>query len=94
MHVMIAAALLVLTPPLTGVAILLFDVAHPPYQRSTLALGMTVLLAAFALGTLGAASALLDGRQPFFPYLVVTGLPALIVIRMMQLELSRTTTPP
>jgi hypothetical protein len=89
LHVFVAAFVLTLTPPMTGVAIMVFDVAHPPYVRSTLALGTVVLLIATALAGLGSASAILDGRQPFFPYLVLTGLPAATVARMMHMELSR-----
>jgi len=89
LHVFFAAFVLTLTPPMTGVAIIVLDVAHPPYTRSTLALGTVILLIATALAALGSASAILDGRQPFFPYLVLTGLPAATVARMMHLELNR-----
>jgi hypothetical protein len=44
---------------------------------------------ATVLASLGSASAILDGRQPFFPYLLLTGLPALTVARMMHLELNK-----
>ena len=91
MHVFYATFILALTPPMTGTAIFLFAVELAPRIRSTLALGTVVLLGALALAALGTASALIDGRQPFFPYLVITGLPALTVARMMQLELQRTT---
>lgn len=92
MHVFIAISILALTPPMTGAAIILFDVAHPPRIRSTLGLGMTVILSAFAFGMLGVSAALIEGRQPFFPYAVVTGLPALTVARMMQIEVKRQVT--
>jgi hypothetical protein len=87
MHIHFAIAMLLLIPPLTGIAIILLDRAYSPRLRSTLALGTTVLLAALSLAILGLASAVLDGRQPFIPYLVITGVPALTVARMMHLEL-------
>jgi hypothetical protein len=86
MHVHIAVGILLVIPPVTGITLILLDHAHPPRLRSTLALGTTVLLAALGLAILGSASAVLDGRQPFIPYLVMTGVPALTVARMMQLE--------
>jgi hypothetical protein len=85
-YLFVAVVILALTPPLTGVAIFLLT-GFPPRLRSTLALGTTFLLAAFAFAMLGVASAALDGRQPFVPYMVVTGIPALTVARMMQLEI-------
>lgn len=87
MYIFLAVAILALTPPLTGVAIILFGLQYPPRIRSTLALGYTFLLAAFALTLLGTGSALIDGQQPFVPYWLITGLPAGVVARMMQREL-------
>jgi hypothetical protein len=89
LHIYFAVFVLTLTPPMTGVAIIIFGVEYPPYTRSTLALGTVVLMLATVLASLGSASAILDGRQPFFPYLLLTGLPALTVARMMHLELNK-----
>lgn len=83
-----AVILLILTPPMTAVAILML-VNLPPRLRSTLALGTMFLLTAFSLMILGVGSALMDGRQPFYPYLVVTGLPAGIILKMMVMELKK-----
>jgi len=80
--------LLALVPPLTGIVILLHGHAYPPRMRTTLATGSTVLLMACGLAMLGAGSAVLDGRQPFFPYLFITGLPIIAVARAMHLELT------
>jgi hypothetical protein len=87
MHIHIAIALIALIPPLTGIAIILMGRKYPPRLRSTLALGSCFLLNAIALTILGSAAAILDGQQPFIPYWLMTGLPALAVLRMMQLEL-------
>jgi|GEM_PF-3912209 len=78
----LAIAILALTPPTTAAAIIVFD-NRPPRLRCTAALGICVLLFSFAFSCLGVASALLDGRQPFFPYLVITGLPTAVVIKLM-----------
>lgn len=80
--------LLVLTPPVTAVTILM-RVKLPPRLRSTLALGTMFLLTAFSMMILGVGSALMDGRQPFYPYLVVTGLPAGVILKMMVMEFKK-----
>lgn len=86
MHIRLAVLLLVLTPPVTAVLILLF-VSFPPRLRCTLALGTMFLLTAFTFMALGMGSALIDGRQPFWPYLAVTGVPTATILRMIQMEL-------
>lgn len=78
--------LLVLLPPVTAVTIITV-VKLPPRLRSTLALGTMFLLAAMAFTMLGMGSALIDGRQPFWPYVFVTGLPASVILKMMHMEL-------
>ncbi|MFP4323638.1 MAG: hypothetical protein ACLFTK_14390 [Anaerolineales bacterium] len=88
MIIFIAASLLAIMPPLSGAAIIIFWRSAPPRARSTLGLGVPVLLSAALLAMLGAGSALLDGRQPFIPYLVVTSIPAFAVWRAMQIELT------
>jgi hypothetical protein len=87
MYIHFAVVILAITPPLTGIAILVWD-SSPPRIRSTIAFGSTFLLAAMVLALLGMGSAVIDGRQPFIPYLLITGLPALTVARAMQIELN------
>lgn len=84
--IFLAAVLLTLTPPATGVAILLLT-RFPPRLRCVLALGHSFLLSALPLIVLGVAGALLAGRAPY-PYLMVAGLPSLAVWAMMRRELS------
>ncbi len=86
MVILAIVACLGLLPPVTGAAIIIFARRYPPRLRSTLGLGVTVLLSAALFGLAGAVAALLEGRQPIFPYLVVTSLPAVTVWRAMQVE--------
>ncbi len=79
--------LLVLIPPMTAVIIITF-VQLPPRLRSTLALGTMFLLASLVMTILGMGSALIEGRQPFWPYLLMTGLPTGVILKMMHMELT------
>lgn len=87
MLIELAVLILATTPPLSGIIILVHGHAYPPRIRTTLAMGATVLLMACTLAMLGVGSAILDGRQPFFPYLAVTGLPVIAVARAMHILL-------
>lgn len=85
--VQFSVAILALTPPVAGLTVILLVVGFPPRIRSTLGFGLTALLAAGTLAMLGAGSAVLDGQQPFWPYLVFPAVPAIAVARMMQIQL-------
>jgi hypothetical protein len=82
------AAILLLLPPMTGLGVFYLGRAFPPRLCSTLALGFVVLLACAVLAVLGMSHAVLEGRQPLWPYVLITGLPALAVARLMQLQLN------
>lgn len=61
--------------------------SQPPSHRATLkTLGSMFLATAAGLALVGMAGALARGEQPFWPYLVMTGLPALAVAKIMQLH--------
>ncbi len=84
-----AATLAILVVPLCA-AIVALTVAlnrtQQHYYASTVRiLGRMFITTAVGLGIIGAALALSRGMQPFWPYLVITGLPALAVARIMQL---------
>lgn len=81
------AAILALLPPLTGVLAFYVGRTFPPRLCSTIALGFVVLLGCAALAALGMSHAVMEGRQPLWPYGLITGLPALTVARLMHLQL-------
>ncbi len=70
---------------------LLVGMIHAPrdyrdyYARTVRILGRMFIATAGGFGLIGAALALARGMQPFWPYLVITGLPALAVAQIMRL---------
>lgn len=82
MPLRVALSLLLLTPPLTGVAIILFT-HYRPRLRSTIAFGTSFLLLASSFAILGTANAIFHARNPVVLWFV-TGLPTLCVALMMR----------
>jgi hypothetical protein len=80
-----AATLAVLVVPLCAAVVALTRVRRDYYASTVRILGRMFITTAGGLGMIGAAVALSRGMQPFWPYLVITGLPALAVARIMRL---------
>lgn len=81
--------LLVITPPCYGILVILLDRHTPPRQRTTRALGGTLLFKSAGLGSLMVIN-LADSLQ--MAYLLPSALVALVLLcvtRVMQLELWR-----
>ena len=87
----LGVTLLALIPLLTAIGIILLDVARPPRQRTTLALGSMVISSAVGLSGLGMGEALMDGQWPFERLMPVVLLPVVVVIVMMRAEFAGTT---
>ncbi len=68
-----------------ALAVGLTRVQRDYYANTVRILGRMFITTAGGLGMIGAALAVSHGMQPFWPYLVITGLPALAVARIMQL---------
>ncbi len=78
-----AASLIV---PLCGGVVALARVRDDYFLNTVRILGMMFIVTAIGLAAVGALGALSRGEQPVWPYLVITGLPALAVARIMHLQ--------
>ncbi len=83
--VLLAILVLPLCMAIVALAVLLTRIRRDYYARTVRILGRMFIATAGGLGMIGAAIALSHGMQPFWPYLVITCLPALAVARIMQL---------
>lgn len=84
--VLSVAAIATLVLPLCGAVIALMRV-HSAYHLNTVRiLGRMFISTACGLAVIGAVGALLCGEQPVWPYLVMTGLPAIAVVRILYLH--------
>jgi hypothetical protein len=78
------SAIAVLIVPMCGGIIALIRVRDDYYVKTMRILGTMFLITACGLAIIGAAGALLRGEQPVWPYLIMTGLPAIAVAKIMQ----------
>ena len=83
------AALAVLIVPPCGAVIALVRVRGDYTIKTMRILGTMFISTAVGVGIIGALGALLRGEQPIWPYLLITGLPALAVARIVQTESAR-----
>jgi hypothetical protein len=78
------SAIAVLIVPMCGGIIALIRVRDDYYIKTMRILGTMFLITAGGLAIIGAVGALIRGEQPIWPYLVMTGLPAAAVAKIMQ----------
>jgi hypothetical protein len=83
--VLSAGAIASLIVPLCGGIIALARVRDDYYLKTVRILGTMFIVTAMGMAAVGALGALSRGEQPVWPYLVITGLPALAIARIMHL---------
>ncbi len=71
--------------PLCAAIIALARVRQDFYLSTIRILGTMFIATALGFAVVGAIGALSRGEQPIWPYLVITGLPAIAVARIMQM---------
>lgn len=72
-----------LVPLCTGI-VALARVRDDYFQQTVRILGRMFIATAVGMALVGGIGALMRGEQPIWPYLVITGLPAVAVARIMQ----------
>ncbi len=72
--------------PLCGAIIALLRVRDAYYVNTVRILGIMFISTAVCMAAVGMVGALARGEQPIWPYLVMTGLPALAVARIVQTQ--------
>ncbi len=72
--------------PLCGGIIALARIRGDYYLNTVRILGTMFVATAAGMAVVGAIGALSRGEQPVWPYLVITGLPAAAVMKIMQMQ--------
>lgn len=83
----IALSLIVLMPSCYGILVILVDTETPPRQRSTRAIGGTILFKSAALASLILMTLAIERDLDYILPLGMMTLPAIAVARVMHLEL-------
>jgi hypothetical protein len=78
------AAVVSLLVPLCAGIVALARVRNDYFPRTVCILGRMFIATAIGMAVVGSIGALMRGEQPIWPYLVITGLPAVAVARIMQ----------
>ncbi|MCC7451804.1 MAG: hypothetical protein IT324_30625 [Anaerolineae bacterium] len=72
--------------PLCGAIVALLRVRADHYVNTVRILGIMFISTAICMAAVGMIGALARGEQPVWPYLVMTGLPALAVAKIVQTQ--------
>jgi len=72
--------------PICGAIVALLRVRNAYYANTVRILGIMFITTAVSVAAVGMIGALARGEQPIWPYLVMTGLPAAAVARIVQMH--------